>query len=59
MAAVGGALDSDGIAATRAVLALVDAVDPLVQEEQSLTLSREGAETATWKQLKAIFSPSG
>jgi hypothetical protein len=59
VAAVGGALDSDGIAATRAVLALVDAVDPLVSEEATLTLSREGAEQATWKQLRSIFSPTG
>lgn len=58
-AAVGGALSADGVSATRAVLALVDAVDPLVQEEAAITLSREGAEQASWRQLRAIFSPTG
>src|SRR6478736_789625 len=57
MAAVGGALQAEGLSGTRAVLALVDAVDPLVTEEATLTLSKEGAEQATWRQLRAIFSP--
>jgi hypothetical protein len=55
--AVSGALQSDGANRTRAVLALVDATDPLVTEEAQITLSREGAETATWKQLRAVFAP--
>ena len=58
-AAVGGALSADGANRTRAVLSLVDATDPLVTEEATLTLSREGAEQATWRQLRAIFSPTG
>jgi hypothetical protein len=58
-AAVGGALDSNGIAATRAVLALVDAVDPLEQQEQQITLSREGVGEMSLKQLRQVFSPSG
>lgn len=56
-AAVEGALSADGANRTRAVLALVDAVDPLQTEEQTITLSREGAATATWSQMKAIFNP--
>jgi hypothetical protein len=55
-AAVSGALEADGRQRTGAVLALVDAVDPLVQTEESFTLSREGAEEASWRQLRAIFS---
>ena len=51
-----GALEADGRQRTGAVLALVDAVDPLVQTEESFTLSREGAEEASWRQLRAIFS---
>jgi len=58
-AAVGGALDSSGIAATRAVLALIDSVDPLVTEAGQITLSREGAETATWSQMRQVFNPTG
>jgi len=58
-AAVGGALSADGISATRAVISLIDSVDPLVQSEETLTLSREGAETASYRQLRALFSPSG
>lgn len=57
-AAVGGALDSDGIQRTRAVLALIDAVDPLQTEEGQITLTSEGAATATWSQMRAIFNPS-
>lgn len=57
-AAVDGALASDGANRTRAVLQLVDAVDPLATEEASLTLSREGAQTAGWKQLRAVFGSS-
>lgn len=58
-AAVGGALAAEGANRTRAVLALVDAVDPLVTEEGSITLSREGAATATWSQMRQIFNPTG
>jgi len=58
-AAVAGALQAEGLSQTRAVLALVDSVDPLQQEEATLTLSREGAEQATWRQLRSIFSPTG
>jgi len=54
-AAVGGALEADGVAATRAVLALVDAVDPLASEQATLTLTREGMETATLSQLRQVF----
>jgi hypothetical protein len=54
-AAVGGALAADGANRTRAVLSLVDATDPLVTEEATLTLSRDGAEQATWRQLQAVF----
>jgi hypothetical protein len=57
--AVGNALEAEGLQATRAVLALVDAVDPLATEEASLTLTTEGAHEATFKQLRAIFSPTG
>jgi hypothetical protein len=57
-AAVDGALSEDGARRTRAVLDLVDAVDPLTTEEASITLSREGAETATWRQLAAVFGAS-
>ncbi len=59
MVAVGSALSESGGAATRAVLALVDAVDPLMTEAGSVTLSREGAETATWSQMRQIFNPEG
>ena len=54
-AAVGGALDADGLSATRAVLALVDAVDPLQAEGGSFTLTPEGVEAATYTQLRAVF----
>jgi hypothetical protein len=57
-AAVDGALSENGARRTRAVLDLVDATDPLITEEASLTLSREGAESATWKQLSAVFGTS-
>ena len=56
-AAVSGALESDGAGRTRAVLALVDAVDPLQTEEGQITLTSEGAATATWSQMRAIFNP--
>jgi hypothetical protein len=59
MVAVGSALSESGGAATRAVLALVDAVDPLMTEAGSVTLSREGAESATWSQMRQIFNPEG
>ena len=58
-AAVGGALAAEGANRTRAILSLVDAVDPLVTEEGSITLSREGAATATWSQMRQIFNPTG
>ena len=54
-AAVGGALDADGLSQTRAVLALVDAVDPLVQTEATLTLTREGMATATYAQMRQVY----
>lgn len=54
-AAVRGALDSDGRSATSAVLALVDAVDPLVQQEASIDLTAEGVQTASLRQLRAVF----
>jgi hypothetical protein len=56
-AAVGGALDSNGIGATRAVLALVDAVDPLEQQESTVTLSREGVGEMSLRQLRQALSP--
>jgi hypothetical protein len=59
MVAVGSALSESGGAATRAVLALVDAVDPLVTEQAGITLTSEGAESATWSQMRQIFSPTG
>jgi hypothetical protein len=55
-AAVSGALDADAGARTKAVLALVDATDPLVQEHASLTLSREGVEGASFTQLRALVA---
>lgn len=60
-AAVSGALESDGLAQTRAVLALVDAVDPLAQEAGSITLTREGVESASYSQMRAVFgsTPAG
>lgn len=54
-AAVGAALDAEGLSGTRAVLALVDAVDPLQTEGGSLTLTPEGIEAATYTQLRAVF----
>jgi hypothetical protein len=54
-AAVTGALGSDGLAQTKAVLALVDAVDPLVTTGTSVTLTREGVDTATYRQMSAVF----
>ena len=54
-AAVANALDADGLAGTRAVLALVDAVDPLVTEGKTLTLTREGMATATYEQMAQVF----
>lgn len=61
-AAVGGALSADGAQATRAVLALVDATDPLLVEEGTLTLSSTGIATASLKQLREMaagLSPTG
>lgn len=57
-AAVAGALDADGLSQTRAVLALVDAVDPLVTEERGLTLSKDEMGTATYRQLQQVFGSS-
>ena len=54
-AAVAGALDADGLSGTRAVLALVDAVDPLVQEQATLTLTRDAMSTATYAQMRQVF----
>jgi len=54
-AAVVGALDADGLAKTKAVLALVDAVDPLVTEERGLTLTKDEMGTATYRQLAQVF----
>jgi hypothetical protein len=53
--AVDGALQADGANRTRAVISLLDAVDPLLVEEQGFTLSPEGAERATYRQLAAVF----
>jgi hypothetical protein len=54
-AAVRGALSTEGPRATSAVLALVDAVDPLVQTEERLDLTSEGMTNASYKQLRAVF----
>lgn len=54
-AAVGGALDSDGKSATTAVLALIDAVDPLVTEGSTVTLTRQGMADASYAQLRQVF----
>jgi len=54
--AVSGALDSDGAARTTAVLKLVDAVDPLVQQEAGLTLTAEGVGTASFRQLQGMVA---
>jgi hypothetical protein len=54
-AAVTGALEADGIGATRAVLALVDATDPLVLESSSVTLTREGIDAATFAQMRSVY----
>ena len=54
-AAVTGALGSDGLAQTKAVLALVDAVDPLVTTDSSITLTRDGVDSATYRQMSAVF----
>jgi hypothetical protein len=59
-AAVGAALDAEGLSGTRAVLALVDAVDPLVSEGATLTLTEEGVKNATYTQLHAVYgTPQG
>ena len=55
-AAVRGALDADGFAATRATLALVDAVDPLVEQGASITLTKDGMAEASFAQLRQVFS---
>jgi hypothetical protein len=54
-AAVDGAMAADGANRTRAVLALIDAVDPLQQEEGQITFDTEGAKTASWKTLRHAF----
>jgi hypothetical protein len=54
-AAVSGALDAADQNRTRAVLALVDAVDPLVTIEGGLTLTAEGMQTASYRQLAQVF----
>jgi hypothetical protein len=53
--AVSGALTAVGSNRTKAVLALIDSVDPLVQTEETVTFDTEGAKTASWKQLKQAF----
>jgi len=59
-AAVTGALSTDGLAATRAVLALVDATDPLVTEGSTITLTREGVDSATYSQMRSVYgTPPG
>jgi hypothetical protein len=54
-AAVGGALDSTGKNATSAVISLLDAVDPLVTEGSSVTLTRQGMQDASYAQLRQVF----
>lgn len=54
-AAVRGALETDGPRATSAVLALVDAVDPLVSEEATLSMTEDGLRGASLKQLRQVF----
>ena len=39
----------------RAVLALVDATDPLVVQEGTVTLTREGMATASVRELRTLF----
>jgi hypothetical protein len=56
-AAVGGALDAGGSRSTSAVLALVDAVDPLVSEQATLSFTAEGVERASYVQLRARYGP--
>jgi len=56
-AAVGGALESDGARATSAVISLLDAVDPLVTEGSTVTLTRQGMEDASYAQLRQVFGP--
>ena len=56
-AAVDGALSAEGAGKTRAILSLVDAVDPLTAEESSITLSREGVEELSLKQLRSVLRP--
>lgn len=53
--AVSGALSAEGGGRTKAVLALIDSVDPLVTTEESISFTPEGAEKASWKQLHATF----
>ena len=54
-AAVEGSLSAEGANRTRAILQLVDAVDPLVVTEEQVSFSPEGAERASWRQLSAAF----
>lgn len=53
--AVSGALAAEGSSRTKAVLALIDSVDPQVQTEETVVFTPEGARTATWKQLSAVY----
>jgi hypothetical protein len=53
--AVSGALEAEGSNRTKAILSLIDSVDPLVQTEEMVTFSPEGAERASYKQLFAAF----
>ena len=54
-AAVAGALSSENQNATKAVLSLLDAVDPLVATEERVEFTPEGASTASWRTLSAAF----
>jgi hypothetical protein len=53
--AVSGALSAEAGNRTRAVLALIDSVDPVVLTEETVSFSPEGARNATWKQLSAAY----
>lgn len=57
-AAVSGALDSDGATRTKAVLALVDAVDPLRTEEATMTLTADGVQSMSMRQLLQVAGHS-
>lgn len=54
-AAVDGAVSAAPRDGGRAILAVIDSVDPLVTEETTFTLSREGVDGASFKQLAAVY----